>query len=148
MTTENFNFCKEILTDLTPDLRYWGRHLDAFLLAYKSLNAEERDLLNQQTASSVRHGLMYQYFSHVSRLESRCNDSERAEILQNVFYLLTLDNCDHEYRDTILSLRRMLEKMSEKCGPNFLDESWVKYRHILSDKALSKVKNTLIQFLG
>lgn len=144
---ENFNKCNEILNELYPNARYWGRYIDTFLPAYKLLSAEEKKLLNEQTPSSVRYGLMHQYLASVSRSIDQYNSSDVPEVLQNVFILLVLDNCDYEYRETILSLRTTLEMLRDKFGPSFLHDSWMKYKSMLPEKAFLKTKNTFMQIL-
>jgi hypothetical protein len=113
MTSINHNKCIEIMGQLGPDARFWGKYIDEFLRVFSQMTHLERQALIEEIPAKTRYEFMCQYIGHFRRTYSSDPEFETSEMLRNAFFLLILDNFDFDYRETKLRVNAMFEQMKD-----------------------------------
>lgn len=107
---KKYEICRKYLEGLESNIRIWGSVVDIILSNYKLLPPSKKAELAAETSKVVRFNLMSQYLEHFGRIFYDVTLEEKRALIENSIYLISLDNFEYDYRETILRVTRFLER--------------------------------------
>ncbi|PKR57770.1 hypothetical protein [Thalassospira lohafexi] len=98
---------------LDDQARNWGEIANDFLIHYKILTNVEQAKLLTSTSKSIRFKFMNQYLSHVVRTLDTLDNEELSLAIERSIHMISLDNFEHDYRETSLRVQVFLERLAD-----------------------------------
>jgi len=134
--------CFDVFCELEKDARNWGKFIDDFLYCYKQLSLEERAKLRNEIPSKNRYVFMSQYLGHVRRNYKGLAAAETEELLRNLILMISLDNYEWDYRETIMRAKPLFEGMPENTF--ILKKIWDELREQCPEKTQHELDRWLL----
>jgi len=124
--------CEDILLALNDDARNWGKHIENFVKCFSNLDKEQIGILRDRIDAKLRFDFMYQVAGNVRREFHNLDDEGKRKILNQFFLLAILENCDFDYRETIIRANSLSEVTKKHSDMKSVE--WEKVAHLASGK--------------
>jgi hypothetical protein len=134
--------CEEILIIMADGARSWGKYIEDFIERFSTLNIDQINMLIDTVDAEIRYDFMRQFFGHVRREFNNLDDTKKRRVLNQLYLLVILENCDFDYRENILLAQSFSE--TTKDYSDIKAEEWNKVSHL----ATEKLKKYLEAFLS
>ena len=130
----NYDRCVEILSNLKLSMRYWGKDVSEFVDRYLKLTTDERYLLSSKVSSELKFDFMCQILGAVNRKFDEYDDNRKKEVLHQAYVLIAFENCEFDYRESLLRVRSLWIKM--EAYPELHKEVSGKVAHLAQDNLI------------
>lgn len=124
--------------------KYTWKDVDRFMDFYKGLNLRERKKFNSETPVDARYGLMDSFVSRFFREFPEAEDDKKGILIEDMFYYISLDDFDYDYRETIIRVQGFLEKV--KGSKHELNKIWSELSVEMPSKTVGQI-NRLITYI-
>jgi hypothetical protein len=135
LSMNDYDRCREILLELQEcRMKWWGKYIDKFVVAYITLDLHERQDLANLTSPQLRFSFMDQVANHISKEFRTSSKDEKAEMLHSFYVLLIFENFDLDYRDSLLRVQGLSKVID---GYEYIAKfEWTKVSCLASNKVL------------
>ena len=134
--------CLDILIKIGDGARFWGKYIHELAESLSQLNIEEINKIMDVTDPDMRFSLMCQLFGHVRRNLSKMSELEIKVVLNQLYLLIILENCDYDYRESILRAQSFSDQTKEIS--EIKKEVWGKVSHLASDRVKKYIGAMLV----
>lgn len=111
---KHYKKCFDALDSLDGNMQAWGSVVNTISESYSQLLDTEKTKLRTEISSSIRFGLLHQYFGHLGREIKNSSDDAFLGMIRTAFVLVDLDNFEDDYRETTLRFEGLVKLASDR----------------------------------